>query len=199
MKAKKPLLLALLILALLAVALIVPAVASGKSDNKPTAWATWGQNVQTTTLGIDWQATFSVHVRERMDEAGEPEWVGHEVMNWISYPVIPITPPVGHHFTTYVEGGKFTKDSATGVCEATLIFRFDIGELGWPDAFSGDVYHIWVLTDNPGSEMDHVELYSQEVAEGADPPDIDDPTTYGFPIFIGTNGWDCHGVQVVVK
>jgi len=196
MNAKKSLLLIVLVLALLAVALIVPAAASGKSDNKPISWATWGRNVQTTTLGIDWQATFSVNVRERAGGAGGPQWVGREVMNWISYPVIPITPPVGHHFTTHIEDAKFTTDSSTGVSVATVIFRFDTAELGWPDAFVGDVYHTWVLTDRPGNEMDHIDLYS-EILTGA--PDIEDPGTWGFPIFIETNGWDCRGVQVVVK
>jgi hypothetical protein len=50
MKAKKPLLLAVLIVALLAVALILPGVATGKSDSQPMNWVKGNYNTNNTGL-----------------------------------------------------------------------------------------------------------------------------------------------------
>lgn len=189
MKAKKPLLLAVLVVAVLAVALILPAVATGKSDNKPTAWATWGRDIQEVTetpLGVlEWQATWSVHLRERGDEIA-----GHEVMNWITESVPPVTPPQGHHLTTEIYDYEFAPGLEEGSWVATIIFRFDTSQWGppWDTTWPDGVYHKFVLTDNPGSMPDHVSIHSQ----GEEPDGVDD---FQFAVY----DEDVHGVQVVVK
>ena len=65
MKAKKPLVLAALVLALLALALILPTVASGASGNPPVNWATWGNGTANRVWDImDWQGQSAFNVRE---------------------------------------------------------------------------------------------------------------------------------------
>jgi len=80
MKAKKPFLLAALIVALLIVALVVPAGASAKqepNDNKPVNWASHGENTNNFFHDDDlvFQGGHSVLIKELTDES----LVGHAV------------------------------------------------------------------------------------------------------------------------
>ncbi len=218
MRAKKPLLVAALALALLTVALVVPSAAVGKSDNKPAAWANWAQSNKYAGLQVSvrvspeayfwvpvdypWAAAFAVHAQLNQDT--EDPSVGYEVMNWESALAPPSTPPWKHNRTSDLIDCKF-EDLGEGSRRATLLFRYNTEELGWPKPlFSGDVYHLWVLTDNPGNEMDHVDLYTKCLPVA---PDMtDDPGTWGEfdpdadPSLGGS--WvvdlDCTGVQVVI-
>lgn len=219
MKAKKPLLVATIILALLAVALVLPAAATGTSDNEPVAWANWAQGDEYAGLQVSvrvnpeeyfwasvdypWKAAFAVHAQLNQD-AADPA-VGYEVMNWQSEIAPPNTPPWKHNRTSDLIDCTF-EDLGDGSYRATLLFRYNTAELGWPNPpFWGDIYHLWVLTDNPGTEMDHVDLYTKCLAAA---PDIaDDPGTWGeFDSNVDPNlggSWvvnlDCRGVKVVIN
>jgi len=67
MKVKNPLLLAALVVALLAVALIMPATASGKAAGKAVNWVANGQNSNNTFHAGDWQGGHSLLVKEMSD------------------------------------------------------------------------------------------------------------------------------------
>ncbi len=207
MRARKPLLIVVLTLALLAAALIVPAAASGANDNGPTAWAKWAQSEQYTEikvwtgtewspLQVPWQAAFSVEVQEGISDAGGLDAEGHELMNWQSaFDLVGTgTPPWKHNWTTQIVDWRFD-DLGDGAYRATILFCYDTSALGWPDRYvaEGDVYHVWVLTDNPGDGMDHVDLYTQMATVA---PDIEaDSTTWGVWVV----DLDCRGVQVVMR
>jgi hypothetical protein len=76
MKAKKPLLLAVLFLALLVVAFILPAAASGQSDNKPVNWASSGENSNRVLHFMPWQGGHSILIME----LGDGSIVGHGIL-----------------------------------------------------------------------------------------------------------------------
>ena len=198
MKGKKPLLLVVLVAALLAVGLIVPAAASAKSDNTPAQWGNWAQSGryvledypvtlptgEVIYVDVPWKATFAVHVRQV-----DSNPMGHEVMNWQAAldPTGTGTPPWTHNRTTDLVACQFD----VVAYRVTFIFRYDTSELGWPERYvlKGDVYHVWVLTDNRGGGMDHVDLYT---GMSLDPIDLSD-LPWGTQIL----DLDCRGVQVV--
>jgi hypothetical protein len=67
MKVKKPIILAVVILAVLVVTLILPATALGKAEGQAVNWVANGQNSNNTFRAGDWQGGHSVLVKEMPD------------------------------------------------------------------------------------------------------------------------------------
>jgi hypothetical protein len=171
MRARKPLLLAVLILALLAVAMVVPAAAVADSGgHNRMACASWEQNIQAPLPyppPFDgWEATFSVNVLKQ-----DGNVTGSEYMDWIGPELAPNLPPLGQHLTTEIYSTEFKK-LGDGHYQATVVYRFDMSQWGepWESAYPDGVYHKFVLTDNHGRASDHVLIYSQFWEPGNPPP-----------------------------
>lgn len=99
------------------------------------------------------------------------------------------TPPWTHNRTTDVVACQFDADDY----QVTFIFRYDLSEMGWPAKYlvKGDyLFHLWVVTDNRGDGMDHVDLYT---SLGDVAPETGTPATWGVQIL----NLDCRGVRVV--
>lgn len=172
MKAKKPLLVAALVLTLLAVALILPAAAVASGDDYRAAWVSWGQDIKHVTVvpvpdtdppeifELPWEATFRVTVFDWGSARG------YEYMNWITPELPPFVPPIGEHLTTDIYSMEFTRDLETGLRQATIVFQFDIGDWGYPFP---SIWHKFVLTDAPFGARDHAAIYSQSWEPGHPP------------------------------
>lgn len=171
MKVKKPLLLVLLVLAVLAVALSLPAAtfgkAAGPNDNKSLNWVSSGENSNQYFRDIDYQSGHSVLVKELSDHS----LVGHMTIH-------NVKPPEGTFFTTVLSADDpfdgtldaFYVDPATNVKVAQFIAWFDLdgdGVLDLPVKV--------VLTD------------------GGEPPKTMDTQAYYLP---GATGWEPFGIGV---
>jgi len=119
MKAKKPLLLSVFILALLAVALIVPAVAFGANPNQPVASASAGANGNNTYLP-DGQAGYSVAVQQ-LGELGVGPLRGHVAIKSIKY----VDNPLGPQGKYLWFGTDFLTASSAPVFDPSYVPVFD--------------------------------------------------------------------------
>jgi hypothetical protein len=180
MKVKRLVVLLVLVLALMVVALILPAAATADSGN-PDAWCTWG--VSSANRGFLPQvSTWSVHVKQ----LSETEAVGREVMNWAYQRLpYPFGFPIGHYETTDIVYFDFTEPEP-GTYQAIVVFR-------WTEepfkslSPSGVAYHTFLLIDRPGDELDHVGAWSN--------PYVYPGVGMGLEMF----DVDCRGVQVVIR
>jgi hypothetical protein len=172
MKAKKPLLLAVLVLALLAVALILPAVASAKGkpenpgDNKAVNWVSSGENAnndfieapdwwvptEEEPVWVPWQGGHSILAKEMPDGS----LVGHMTISGIK----PF-PPYTLHSTTLLNFDPYTLDPIDvftedddGIKTAEIVAVFDLGGLpvlakfiltdGGEPPKSADLEEVWI-------------------------------------------------------
>ena len=109
-----------------------------------------------------WQATWWVYARQaNTPNAPDTRW-GSEVMDWSVTLPPPTAPPLGRNETADLL--YFHLDRVGDASVATVIFAFDTTDWehpGPPNApFPNPVYHKFILTDNPGSQLDHVEGYA---------------------------------------
>jgi DNA-binding winged helix-turn-helix (wHTH) protein len=154
-----------------------------------SAMVRWGPQTVTEKddLGnVFWQATWWVHARQGGDPYGR--W-GSEVMDWSVTLPPPTAPPLGRNETANLLYLGFERVGDASV--ATVIFSFDTTDWDHPgppyEPFPNPVYHKFVLTDNPGSQSDHVEGWA---GRPSDQPYPDG--SWGLK-FIDI---DCSGVQV---
>jgi hypothetical protein len=80
MKGKKPLLLAVLVVALLAVGLIVPVAAFGANPNQPVNWVTGNYNTNSVYLPWELHIGFTVNVQRGTEQTDVKGFVLQEVM-----------------------------------------------------------------------------------------------------------------------
>jgi hypothetical protein len=143
MKAKKPLLVIVLTLALLAVALILPAAAFGKAPNpnQPVAWVSAYTNSNNSGFAEGWRVTLTANVKL----LGNGELVGHVVNRlylrgvgterWVMHPVQSDWTLFTDHvaqFLVRVDGGSPTVMVLTDNGEpptGDLLESFDPGTL----------------------------------------------------------------------
>jgi hypothetical protein len=177
MRSKKSCLLFSLVLALLVLALILPASALGASESKPTAWCSLGLN-SANRSPYGQVSAWSIEARQLPGGT-----VGREVMNW----AVGQTFPQGHHLTRDVVRSEFV-ETGPGTYQATVVFHWQGGVFDYLSP-TGHVYHRFLLIDRPGSAWDHVELW-------ANPYSPDWPVGMGLELF---NVDMARGVQVVVR
>jgi DNA-binding winged helix-turn-helix (wHTH) protein len=130
-----------------------------------------------------WQATWWVLARQGNDV--QPGRWGSEVMDWSVTLPPPTAPPLGRNETADLLYLGFERVNDASV--ATVIFRFDTTDWDHPgppsEPFPKFVHHKFILTDNPGSQLDHVEGYAA--------PDPDGPWALQFMDI------DTTGVQII--
>jgi DNA-binding response OmpR family regulator len=105
-----------------------------------------------------WEATWWVFARQGNSPSGR--W-GSEVMDWSVTLPPPTAPPLGRWETADLLFLGFERVGEASV--ATLIFSFDTKDWDHPgssEPYPNHVYHKFILTDNPGSQLDHVEGYA---------------------------------------
>lgn len=113
---------------------------------------------------VFWQATWWIHVTQVGGPHGR--W-GSEVMDWTVTLPPPTAPPLGRNETADLLYVGFQRAGEASV--ATVIFSFDTKDWDHPgppyEPFPNPVYHKFILTDNPGSQLDHVEGYAGRPSE----------------------------------
>ncbi len=157
--------------------------------NDQSAVVRWGPQTVTEKDeqgNVFWQATWWVIAAEKYGASGT--W-GSEVMDWTVTLPPPSAPPLGRNETAdllYV-GFEHVGDASV----ATVIFRFDTTDWEHPgppyEPFPNYVYHKFILTDNPGSQLDHVVGYAGRPSEQPYPDG-----NWGLKFM----DIDCSGVQV---
>ncbi len=152
------------------------------------AFVRWGPQTVTEKDergNVFWQATWWIHARQGGDPYGR---FGSEVMDWSVTLPPPTAPPLGRNESADLLYIRFEQVGDASV--ATVIFAFDTTDWEHPgppfEPFPNPVYHKFVLTDNPGSQPDHVEGYALCGAR----PDPNGPKALKFMDI------DCSGVQI---
>jgi hypothetical protein len=176
MGTRKPFLPAGIVLALLTLALIVPAAAWAGDGNNPSAWCAFGlSSANRGPLGQ--VSSWSVEARDLPGGT-----VGREIMNWASGDAFP----QGHYLTSDIAYSEFVETSP-GTYQATVVFHWQGGIFDYLSP-TGHVYHKFLLIDRPGAAWDHLECWSNPFS-----PDL--PVGVGLELMNA----DVRGVQVVVR
>jgi DNA-binding response OmpR family regulator len=107
-----------------------------------------------------WEATWWVFARQGNDPL--PGRWGSEAMDWSVTLPPPTAPPLGRNETADLL--YFHLERVGDAAVATVIFRFDTTDWDHPgppnEPYPEFVHHKFILTDNPGSQLDHVEGYA---------------------------------------